>query len=152
MKIDKILKGGILTGLAAVMAITPVWAADQDTTGSGGEGESGTKTHNTTVTYSGTSTYTVTIPETITIGADKTAEYSVNVTGDLASGVTVNVTPASSFQMSATGKNSVTAYVTQETKSWTLTTLGTATTGKITATDLSAGEWTGTLTFTISAS
>ena len=120
--------------------------------------EAGDTSSQALVTYEGISTYTVTIPKTIQLDTDtKSADYEVTLEADLAYGECVSVVPDSEFTMSTPGKDDVTASVTQN-----VTELGgytevdgeqvqvTSAAGSVTAEDLSAGHFEGTLNFTIS--
>ena len=104
------------------------------------------------VTYSQTSTYSVTIPQNVVLGEDKTGTYEITVTGDIASNKKVVVAPQTSFTMSNkdNANETVTANVTQVTD-WSASEVATKTkkTGTIEAQDLTAGNWEGSLTFTI---
>lgn len=104
------------------------------------------------VTYSQTSTYSVTIPENVSLGTDKTGTYNVTVSGEIASNKKVVVAPETSFTMTNKDNTSekVTANVTQVTD-WSASEVATKTkkTGTIEAQDLTAGNWEGSLTFTI---
>lgn len=93
-------------------------------------------------------TYTVKIPKTITFGEDKSVDYTVSVTADLMADEAVSVTPDSSVVLSDTSgiKSNVTGIVTQTQTSFT--TSGT-TEGHISVDDISAGDWSGQLSFSI---
>jgi hypothetical protein len=108
------------------------------------------------------STFTANIPKNITLaGSGKSAVYTVTVTGDIASDEEITVVPEGSFTLSQKGKEDVTAAVTQDCTRWTYdadekqvltadTGIKSASTdGTVTAGDLSAGNWTGTLTFLV---
>ena len=105
--------------------------------------------------------YTVTIPKTITLdGTTKSGSYTVNVVGDIEGSKSVSVVPDASFKMSQTGKDDVTASITQaKNKFYTANSthqleateenFGKDVTGTITASALTAGAWNGTFNFNI---
>lgn len=158
------MKNKILTSLMAatmVMGSTmPVFAATTATnTINETQVESGT-TRPVEVTYTQSSTFTVTIPKTIALdGSTKTADYDVNVKGDIASDKQVKVAPDTTFKMvdqskAAKKKTDVDASVTQAETTWSstevnVTTTGTTKTGNISATGLTSGSWKGTFNFSI---
>ena len=116
-----------------------------------------TGVQSTTVTYRQDSTFTVSIPKTITLDSSKTATYNVNVKGDIAGDDIIVVKPDKTVTMSdSNGKSDVTATITQQKTDFTMSDLkansgeGNSTTGTVSATDLTAGSWTGTLNFDIS--
>lgn len=161
------MKNKILTSLMAatmVMGSTmPVFAATTATdTINETQAESGT-TRPVEVTYTQSSTFTVTIPKTIALdGSTKTADYDVNVKGDIASDKQVKVAPDTTFKMvdqskAAKKKTDVDASVTQTETTWSstevnVTTTGTTKTGNISATGLTSGSWKGTFNFSIAMS
>lgn len=161
------MKNKILTSLMAatmVMGSTmPVFAATTATdTINETQVESGT-TRPVEVTYTQSSTFTVTIPKTIALdGSTKTADYDVNVKGDIASDKQVKVAPNTTFKMvdqskAAKKKTDVDASVTQTETTWSstevnVTTTGTTKTGNISATGLTSGSWKGTFNFSIAMS
>ncbi len=119
------------------------------------------------------STYQVTIPKTIVLkgnkGAASTAEYKVDVDGDIAGNQYVLVQPNATFAMKQAGKADVEATVAQELVKYRASNYLTATvagetkmaennadviangegTGTVSAT-LTAGRWAGTFNFDIS--
>lgn len=161
------MKNKILTSLMAatmVMGSTmPVFAATTaQQTVNQTEAEPGT-TRETEVTYTQSSTFTVTIPKTIALdGSTKTADYDVNVKGDIASDKQVKVAPDTTFKMvdqskAAKKKTDVDASVTQAETTWSstevnVTTTGTTKTGNISATGLTSGSWKGTFNFSVAMS
>lgn len=161
------MKNKILTSLMAatmVMGSTmPVFAATTATdTINETQVESGI-TRPVEVTYTQSSTFTVTIPKTIALdGSTKTADYDVNVKGDIASDKQVKVAPNTTFKMvdqskAAKKKTDVDASVTQTETTWSstevnVTTTGTTKTGNISATGLTSGSWKGTFNFSIAMS
>lgn len=106
--------------------------------------------------------YTVIIPKKITLdGESKTGDYKVSVTGDIAGDHYVSVVPETSFSMSQSGKDNVTADVEQSKNKFypAVSTkalsnneshFGENVTGTISADDLSAGLWEGDFNFNIS--
>ena len=161
------MKNKILTSLIAatmVMGSTmPVFAATTATdTVNETQAESGT-TRPVEVTYTQSSTFTVTIPKTITLdGSTKTADYDVNVKGDISSDKQVKVAPDTTFKMvdqskAAKKKADVDASVTQAETTWSsidvnVAQTGTTKAGNISATGLSSGSWKGTFNFSIAMS
>lgn len=161
------MKNKILTSLMAatmVMGSTmPVFAATTaQQTVNQTEADQGT-TRETEVTYTQSSTFTVTIPKTIALdGSTKTADYDVNVKGDIASNKQVKVAPDTTFKMvdqskAAKKKTDVDANVTQAETTWSstevnVTTTGTTKTGNISATGLTSGSWKGTFNFSVAMS
>ena len=113
------------------------------------------------------SSFSVVVPKKITLQGDtKTGSYQVTCTGDIAGNEGVSVTPDATFKMKQSGKNDVTATVTQaktifrgkdhegdlgetEEKMGTADAAGTPIDGSIAAQDLSAGAWSGTFNFAI---
>lgn len=158
------MKNKILTSLMAATMVMgsamPVFAATtEQQTVSQIEADPGT-TRETEVTYTQSSTFTVTIPKTIALdGSTKTADYDVNVKGDIASDKEVRVAPDDTFKMkdqsnASKKKADVDAIVTQVNKNWSstevnVTTTGTTKTGNISATGLTSGSWKGTFNFSI---
>ena len=161
------MKNKILTSLMAATMIMgstmPVFAATTATdTVNETQAESGTS-RPVEVTYTQSSTFTVTIPKTIALdGSTKTANYDVNVKGDIASDKQVKVAPDTTFKMkdqsNATKKKAdVDATVTQAATTWSssevnVTTTGTTKNGSISATGLTSGSWKGTFNFSVAMS
>lgn len=161
------MKNKILTSLMAATMIMgstmPVFAATtEQQTVSQIEADPGT-TRETEVTYTQSSTFTVTIPKTIALdGSTKTADYDVNVKGDIASDKQVKVAPDTTFKMvdqstAAKKKTDVDASVTQAETTWSSTEVnvaqtGTTKTGNISATGLTSGSWKGTFNFSVAMS
>ena len=119
--------------------------------------KSETTTAKCEVYYELGSTYTVSIPKKITLENDKTAVYTVTVSGDIASNKVVRVVPDTTFIMedissSTNAKSDVTATITQSYKEWTWSEVekNAQKLGKVSAPGLSAGKWTGTFNFNIS--
>lgn len=121
------------------------------------------------VTVAQTSTFSVSIPKNISLsgasGETNEANYSIAVTGNIASDEVVKVTPSSSFQMTdskgvkkaltATVKQPVTKFVNTEVKpikyssATDTNALGTNASGNVSVANLSAGSWAGTFNFDI---
>jgi hypothetical protein len=108
------------------------------------------------------STFTVRIPKTITLSSEGSGSYTISACGDVAGTEVVQVVPQESFTMSSTGKSDITAVVAQKAADtvWTSKELYILDDeGTLTGTDKpgtvvmkkkpSAGEWSGTLSFTI---
>lgn len=109
-----------------------------------------------TINYFQDSSFTITVPKSIALDSSKTATYNINVKGDINGNETIVVQPDTNIVMSdANGKPDVLATVTQEKTDFTTSDVmansgeGTSTTGNISA-DLTAGNWSGILNFTIS--
>lgn len=105
------------------------------------------------VIYEQESDFTVTIPKKIILGSDKSAEYAVMVRGSVGAGESVSVIPESEFTMNETGsrKSSVKGVATQDDTVWNYEQIeaGDAKNGNVTASGLTAGEWSGSLRFNI---
>lgn len=103
--------------------------------------------------YKQESNFTVTIPKKIALSSGKTAEYAVTVSGSVGANEKVSVTPDSTFTMNETNnrKTSVTGTATQEDTVWNYEQIeaSEAKNGNITASGLTAGNWSGNLTFNI---
>ena len=134
--------------LMAVTTISPAFATDETQTTT----EAGTR--QTTVTYTQDSSFTVTIPKTITLDTSKEATYDVKVQGDIKGNEVITVTPDSTITLNdADGKGAVTGNIEQTKTKFNSTevnqTDGASATGTITANDLTAGDWSGSISFTI---
>lgn len=168
MKTNKLFKSIMTASLSGVLAlgtIVPVYATVDNTE----DFTSPIENEECEVVYvlgstaggeDGAIGYTVTIPKKITLGTDKTSDYTVTVKGDISSDKKVTVIPDNSFLMSdqsgvANAKPDVEATVTQAVTDWTWDELaandgeGTAKTGNVSATGLTAGSWAGTFNFDI---
>ncbi|MCI5500582.1 MAG: hypothetical protein MR409_01490 [Lachnospiraceae bacterium] len=166
----KKLKQISATTLAAIsMAatlVTPAFAEDAQTVQTGvteTQEISSATTGEATVTYTQDSTFTVSIPKKITLdGTSKSAEYTVTVTGDVSGNEYVTVTPDSSFTLKDShGKADVTASVTdtdgngleESDCKFEASDInaegGVSRTDAIKAADLTAGDWSGQLSFAI---
>ncbi len=96
------------------------------------------------------SEYKITIPKTIVLsGVSKTANYVVNVDGDIASYETINVVPDDTFALYSLNKNAQLASTTQDKTAWTYSTLGQDALGMVEANDITAGKWQGTFDFNV---
>ena len=118
------------------------------------------------VTAVKTAEFTITVPKEIVMdGATATADYTVNVVGDIAGDQRITVQPDASFQLAeAGGKANVTATITQANTTFdyneinvdvnsdgaiTAGTDGKTVDGSIAAPDLTAGDWSGKFNFNI---
>lgn len=105
------------------------------------------------VIYEQESNFTVTIPKKIALSSDKSAEYSVTVSGSVGAGESVSVVPDSEFIMNETGgrKTAVKGVATQDDTVWDYEQIeaGDAKTGNVSASGLTAGDWSGSLRFNI---
>lgn len=112
-------------------------------------GVSGENSVNVHITVA--SAFDVVIPKTIILsGESKTGQYSVKVKGDLPGATRVHVVPDSSFTLSQTEKEDVTATVSQDKTEWGIQNLSTDAVGTISALDVTSGAWNGTFNFNIS--
>ena len=160
-KLKKAMMSVSLAGAVFLTTSNMAFAAVDET-----QNPTGTKGECTVVYELGTSSnpgssttdgcYMVTIPKKITLGTDKTAAYTVLVTGDIASDKQVTVVPDATFLMKdvtveSGGKEDVTAKVTQEETIWIWSEVanGSEKRGSISAEDLTAGSWEGTFNFSI---
>lgn len=117
----------------------------------------------TTVTYTQSSAFQVVVAKTIVLNSNKTGSYTVNVTGDInaTEEVTVipqdtndgvegiNITMSHQVPDGKQAKDDVLATITQTKSSWNYDEMGQDAQGTITANDLSAGDWSGTVNFQI---
>lgn len=112
------------------------------------------------VTAVKTADFTITIPKEITMDGDtRSANYTVNVKGDIAGDQKITVTPDASFNLAETGgKADVPTTVTQDDVTFLPTDIyygvakdqpGKTVDGKLEASTLSAGQWSGKFNFTI---
>lgn len=154
-----------------VMPMTAFAATDYETTKSDVDYTGGTFTNDekdtaTHVTVTQGSTFSVRIPKEVvldgTANGDNSAEYTVSVSGNIASDETINVVPDATFSMKdvkgvkadikATVAQPVTKFVDSQVsvdgKDDTIN-LG-DTTGKITVENLTSGSWDGSFNFNIS--
>lgn len=122
----------------------------------------GTQTVEVNVTID--AAYYVTIPTAISPTVEDgtgSAEYTVNVKGDIEGDEQITVIPDATFTMSQDGKDDVTASITQAKTTFNFEELavmedeenvGTDATGSINIPGLTAGTWEGSFVFTISKS
>ena len=99
--------------------------------------------------------YTVTLPTSITLNNTKEQTYGVTVKGDILDTTTISVEPDATFTLQRQNSSSnTTANVVQTKTSWSAdevnTSEGTTTSGTIQVPGLTAGDWSGTLNFTVS--
>lgn len=165
MNKNKILTA-VMAGTMIMGSTMPVFATESDPW-IVEQTESGTSaTRETEVYYTQSSTFTVTIPKTLVLDASRTAEYTVNVKGDVSSDKQVSVTPQDALtdvqginfymvdQATATNKKAdVEATVIQDVTVWSSTDIckanGTDRTGNVSAPGLTSGSWAGTFEFSI---
>lgn len=102
------------------------------------------------------SSFTVKIPKKVILTgtANGSGAYTVEVSGDIAGDEVITVAPDASVAMKQTGKDDVTATIAQTKTTWTVAdeelATGVRTTGTITASGLTAGQWKGSFNFDIS--
>ncbi len=156
MKLKRILSLALIATMLLSMTITPAFAAST-TPNSTENVETETYTDHVDgseaveVTATVASTYSVTIPKTITMsGANKSADYTVSVSGDIADNETVKVAPDASFLMNTAkgDKAAVTATITQDKTEWKFNEFATQASGNVSA-PLTAGQWSGSFNFDI---
>lgn len=137
----KILMNFCIVIAMLFVSIVPTFATDIKNIG----------TTNVPVTATVNSSFTVTIPKSIDI-SNENASYNIGVSGDLAGNEKLTVVPTQTFEMKEKNnfKQPVTATVTQDKKEWSYTDVAASigTSGSIAA-NLSAGDWTGVLAFTV---
>lgn len=142
----KKLLAGFLTATMVIGSSVLAFADDTTTT------INTAGTQNATVTYEKASSFSITIPKSIKL-TDKTADYTVSITGDIYGNEIITVSPDSTFNMTnKEGKKAVTASISQAKTSWESTELSSTaatTTGTITADGMTAGTWEGTFNFNI---
>lgn len=139
-----------LTGMMILGSLTPVFATVNET-----QTTSENETLATDVLYNQDSSFTVTIPKLITLDSTKISNYTVTVTGDIASNEQVNVIPEKEFLMkdqalTGTKKTDVTATVSQDKEGWKFNEFTTLGNGTVTAEGLTSGSWKGSFWFNIS--
>ena len=143
-------------GLALALCLTAVVPvlAQTDTT----QEANNTGTKESTVTINSSSSFKVTVPSTITISQSSKAllneTYNVKVEGDITGTETIKVVPDGAFNLSQSGKTDIPVTVNQPKTDFTYdeinVTNGCTTTGTLTTTnEVTAGTWTGNLTFNI---
>jgi hypothetical protein len=100
------------------------------------------------------SAFTVVIPKSVTLSSDKDAEYNIAVNGSIRGDEVVVIKPSSSVigLSEASGeKKDITGTITQSATKWTISEIsaGTTKSGTVSVPGLTAGVWTGKLSFTI---
>ena len=117
--------------------------------------DNGTIVEEVKVTAVKTAEFTIEIPKEIVMdGETATADYEVNVVGDIAGDQSITVDPDDDFLLSeAGGKADVTCTVTQADVTFTSPEIavvdGKTVEGSLAAPDLTAGDWAGKFNFTI---
>ena len=152
------LKKRILSALLALTMLigtggtTAVYAEDLVVDG---DSTFGTQEQSVSVLCEKPDNFSVFIPKTITLtGENNEFDYTVKVTGDIASSSVLSVTPESSFLMKeqtdyVVVKPDVTATVTQDKTTWRFDEFDTVGNGNVSAQDITAGIWEGALFFDI---
>lgn len=114
-------------------------------------------TTETTVSAEIGSYFTVKVPKVVKLDkSTKSCEFVACVGGDISGNKTVTVTPDAVFSMKQSGKEDITAHVTQTKTSFTSAELLAAngvfveTMGAVTAAGLTGGHWEGTFNFNVS--
>lgn len=141
----------------SMMLPTPVSAAEADTGHvhvSSEEISEFSVSRDTEVLYERASDFTVTIPKKIALSSSKDASYDITVRGSVLVNEAVSVKPAETFFMheSKSRKSDVTAVSSQTDTVWhceDITDEGTVKSGSVLAEKLTAGEWSGDMTFYI---
>ena len=106
------------------------------------------------VNYEQASAFSVTIPKAIVLNSNKNAAYNVKVKGDIAGNESVTVIPDATVTLNdANGKTPVTGTIDQVKTEFLCNEItaddGCSTDGKITAEDLTSGDWSGVFKFEI---
>lgn len=105
--------------------------------------------------YAASSEFSVYLPKSLHFDkSTKTANYQILIEGTLADGSALHVTPDESFMLKQPGKQGIVATIQQDKTIFAadevnVATEGLQTTGVITATDLSAGQWYGSFNFNV---
>ena len=152
----KRLRKLLVASLALTLSLTTVIPsfAQTDTT----QNTMTTGTKESTVTINSTSSFKVTVPSTITVSQSAKAvlneTYNVKVEGDINGEQKVTVVPDSTFNLTQSGKSDIPVTVNQPKTEFTYDEIngaeGLTTTGTLTTADqVTAGTWTGNLTFNI---
>ena len=151
---------GVLCASMLMGNVTPVFAATTDTQTTSKE----TDTKEVEVTYDKSASYFVTIPKVITLDSNKESTYSVKVEGDIPSDKDVYVSPQDAIletdmidfymhdQSTKHPKADVAAIVTYNKDTWNFEDVANGveeTNNKISASQLTAGNWKGTFNFNI---
>lgn len=151
---------GTLCAAMIMSNITPTFAAttNEQTTSNVNE------TRQTEVLYNKSASYFVTIPKIIALDSNKESTYSVKIEGDIPSDKDVYVSPQDAISETDTidfymhdqstkhPKTDVTAIVTQNKDTWDFEDVASGyeeTNNKISASQLTAGNWKGTFNFNI---
>ena len=139
--------------------VTPVFATTNET-----QTTSSNEKKEVEVLYNKSASYFVTIPKTITLDSNKESTYNVKVEGDIPSDKNVYVAPEDAIsqtneidfymhdQSTKHPKADVAAIVTQNKDTWDFEDVANGveeTTNKISASQLTAGNWKGTFNFNI---
>ena len=95
------------------------------------------------------STYMVTIPEKIVLNNQNICNYTIKVTGDLATDENICVVPAASLQLKQKDKPDIVAPIVQDKTIWKHADLSIDGNGMIKTEDILTGLWTGIFVFNI---
>lgn len=95
------------------------------------------------------SSFSITLPKYITIGQDMTAGFKITAEGDTASDEHLSVTTDHTFTLTSKSGETAQANISLNKTKLSLLSGSDTITGQITASELSAGEWTSTITFLI---
>ena len=161
-KNKKVVKAmsSVLCASMLMGSVTPVFATTNETQTTSKE----TDSKDVEVTYNKSASYFVTIPKTITLDSNKESTYNVKVEGDIPSDKNVYVAPEDAIsqtneidfymhdQSTKHPKADVAAIVTQNKDTWDFEDVANGyeeTTNKISASQLTAGNWKGTFNFNI---
>lgn len=144
----------IMSAMLTIASVTSIhtFAADPDNTDTITTDSSGAQS--TTVKYEQSSTFTVTIPKSIALGTNKSARYEVKAQGDIAGNESILVVPDETVTLSdKDGKDDVDCAVTQKKTKFAYNEIsdpnGANTNGEIAGEELTSGDWSGNLNFTI---
>ena len=151
---------GTLCAAMLMSNITPTFAATTNEQTTSKE----TDSKDVEVTYNKSASYFVTIPKIIALDSNKESTYSVKIEGDIPSDKDVYVSPQDAISETDTidfymhdqstkhPKTDVTAIVTQNKDTWNFEDVASGyeeTNNKISASQLTAGNWKGTFNFNI---
>ena len=151
---------GTLCAAMLMSNITPTFAATTNEQTTSKE----TDSKDVEVTYNKSASYFVTIPKIIALDSNKESTYSVKIEGDIPSDKDVYVSPQDAISETDTidfymhdqstkhPKTDVTAIVTQNKDTWDFEDVASGyeeTNNKISASQLTAGNWKGTFNFNI---
>lgn len=162
-KLHSLLLAGVMTCSMLVPATAFAASSYTNSTASVTNESYTTDTSNAACTVDAevASEFSVTIPKTITLNGDtKSADYTVSVSGDIAGDEYILVKPEASFAMKQSGKDDVTATVTQNKNALrdanstivlgeNETKIGSNVQGTVSAQGLTAGRWSGAFNFEI---